>query len=430
MRVLCGEGGTRQGQEAQSRRVTPFGKRLLPIAAPRARPGEHLRFLACPGSSPSGRRRALASIAVLGLGVGLWVALADGTAGEDQTAARTDAGELSARRLAGERLVTGFEGRQAPRAVKRMIREGRVAGVILFSDNLGGHDHARGLIRSIQAIRRPRGLRDPLLVMIDQEGGLVKRLSGPPEASAQAMGRRGGRYSRRQGVLHGPQPEAGGRERQPGAGARRGSARQRDPCPAPQLRRQATPRDPHGGPVRERDAEPGVAAAGKHFPGLGAAGESTDLAVQRIRLKRSELEAGRRAPLPLLHRTRSRHGDDLDRDLHALFAQAGGLLEEDRDRGAASPAGVHRLFLDHRRARDGVRPQLRRAGQGGYRRRQGRHRPAPVHGPPGGRSRGARDPPRAALGKAGARAVRGLGSARAGPASRPVLAERTKGRTR
>jgi beta-N-acetylhexosaminidase len=33
----------------------------------------------------------------------------------------------------------------------------------------------------------------------------------------------------------------------------------------------------------------GVAATGKHFPGLGAAPESTDLAVQRIRLSRREL---------------------------------------------------------------------------------------------------------------------------------------------
>jgi beta-N-acetylhexosaminidase len=33
----------------------------------------------------------------------------------------------------------------------------------------------------------------------------------------------------------------------------------------------------------------GVAATGKHFPGLGAAAESTDQAVQRIRLKRREL---------------------------------------------------------------------------------------------------------------------------------------------
>ena len=132
------------------------------------------------------------------------MALADGTTeGTDagETMAGTDAGELTARRLAGERLVAGFEGLHPPRSVRRMVREGRVAGVILFSDNLGSRTHARRLISRLQAIHRPKGLRDPLLVMIDQEGGLVKRLSGAPEASAQAMGRRGAGYSRHQGAL-------------------------------------------------------------------------------------------------------------------------------------------------------------------------------------------------------------------------------------
>ncbi len=128
------------------------------------------------------------------------MALADGTTGGDGTAVSADAGDLATRRLAGQRLVAGFEGRHPPQAVKRMIREGRVAGVILFSDNLGSRDRVRRLIRRLQAIRRPRGLRDPLLVMIDQEGGLVKRLSGAPKASAQAMGRRGADYSRHQGA--------------------------------------------------------------------------------------------------------------------------------------------------------------------------------------------------------------------------------------
>ena len=79
----------------------------------------------------------------------------------------------------------------------------------------------------------------------------------------------------------------------------------------------------------------GVAATGKHFPGLGAAAENTDLAVQRIRLKRRELRRIDERPYRAFVAQRRRHGDDLDRDLHALLAQAGGLLEEDRDPGAS-----------------------------------------------------------------------------------------------
>jgi beta-N-acetylhexosaminidase len=221
--------------------------------------------------------------------VGLWVALADGTAGKDEIAAQTDAAELPARRLAGERLVTGFEGRRAPPGVKRMIREGTVAGVILFSDNLGDRDHARRLIGRLQAIRRPRGLRDPLLVMIDQEGGLVKRLSGAPQASALEMGRRGGEYSRRQGIRTArnlkrvgvnvnlaPVLDVG----RPGSAIR---AQHRSFGGKPRRVIRTAVRFARGMESR------GVTAAGKHFPGLGAADQSTDVAVQRIRLKRSEL---------------------------------------------------------------------------------------------------------------------------------------------
>ena len=80
-----------------------------------------------------------------------------------------------------------------------MIRRGKVAGVILFSDNLPSRSAGRRLIARLQHVPRPRGLRDPLLVMIDQEGGLVKRIGGAPTASAAVMGARGPGFSRRQG---------------------------------------------------------------------------------------------------------------------------------------------------------------------------------------------------------------------------------------
>ena len=211
------------------------------------------------------------------------MALADGTA------VGTDAGDLTAGRLAGGRLVTGFEGRHPPRAVKRMIRKGRVAGVILFSDNLGSRDRVRRLIGRLQAIRRPKGLRDPLLVMIDQEGGLVKRLPGAPDASAKAMGRRGAGYSRRQGartarnlkrvgvnVNLAPVLDVG----RPGSAIR---SEHRSFGGKP--RRVVRTAIPFASAMEQR----GVAATAKHFPGLGAAPENTDLAVQRIRLKRGEL---------------------------------------------------------------------------------------------------------------------------------------------
>jgi beta-N-acetylhexosaminidase len=239
---------------------------------------------ALPGKLTFWRRRAVAGLTVVAVGAGLWVALADGTATE-----RGDASDLTASRMAGERLVAGFDGRRPPRALKRMIRAGRLAGVILFSDNLRSRDHARGLIRRLQAIHRPRGLRDPMLMMVDQEGGLVKRLPGAPDASAQAMGRRGADYSRRQGArtarnLKGvgvnvdlaPVLDVG----RPGSAIR---AQHRSFGGRPRRVIRTGIRFATGMEAR------GVAATGKHFPGLGAAPESTDLAVQRIRLSRREL---------------------------------------------------------------------------------------------------------------------------------------------
>src|SRR4051794_15677271 len=115
------------------------------------------------------RRRATGALLVAGVAVGLWVALADGSGGAKDASQATDAGRLSVRELAGERLIAGFSGTEVPAKVEDMIKAGDLAGVILFSENLPSRHHARRLIRHLQGIKRPRGLRDPLLIMVDQE---------------------------------------------------------------------------------------------------------------------------------------------------------------------------------------------------------------------------------------------------------------------
>jgi beta-N-acetylhexosaminidase len=259
-----------------------------------------------PGRLTFWRRRAVALLSVGAVGAALWVALGDGTSAGDGISGASAASELTKAELAGERLVTGFGGPRPPQKVVRMIRRGELAGVILFSENLGSRHHARRLIRGLEAIKRPPGLRDPLLVMIDQEGGLVKRLSGPPDSSAQAMGRRGPAYSRRQGaktarnlrsvgvnVNLAPVLDVG----------RRGSAiRAQHRSFGGKPRRVIRTAIPFATAMQRR----GVAATGKHFPGLGAAPEDTDFAVQRIRLRRSEL---RRVDEKPYRAFTARHGD-------------------------------------------------------------------------------------------------------------------------
>jgi beta-N-acetylhexosaminidase len=177
-----------------------------------------------------------------------------------------------------------------------MIREGNAAGVILFSDNLPSRAAGRQLVRRLQAIERPPGLGDPLLVMTDQEGGLVKRVEGAPSASAQGMGERGAAFSRAQGretaanlrsvgvnvdlapVLDVARP--GGTIAETGRGF--GST-------AAGVAATAVP-------FAEGLQAGGVVATAKHFPGLGAARLNTDDAVERIGLPASTLRSVDEAP--------------------------------------------------------------------------------------------------------------------------------------
>lgn len=200
------------------------------------------------------------------------------------------AAELRPDRLAGQRLIAGWDGTRPPRGLERLVKRGRVAGVILFEDNVPSRSTARQSIARLQGIERPGGLGAPLLVMVDQEGGLVKRVDGPPAASAAQMGARGPGYARRQGAR-----TAAGLARagfnvdlapvldigRPGSAI---SAEQRAFGGRPG-RVIAVGVEGFGAGLRSR----GIAATAKHFPGLGAAETNTDFASQEIRISKRKL---------------------------------------------------------------------------------------------------------------------------------------------
>ena len=224
-------------------------------------------------------------------------AFALGAALGDGPSARPKAAELlSAEKLAGQRVIVGFDGTEIPAALREMIREGHLAGVILFADNLPSRAAGRRLIARLQAVARPRRLRDPLLVMVDQEGGLVKRIGGAPTASAEQIGARGPAEAREQGrrtaanlrdvgfnVNLAPVLDVG----RPG-----GVIEETDRAFGTSAARVARTAIPF---ARAMQAA-GVAATAKHFPGLGAARLNTDFAVQRIRLPRRTLRNVDEAP--------------------------------------------------------------------------------------------------------------------------------------
>lgn len=214
---------------------------------------------------------------------------------------------LPAEQLAGQRIVTGLRGTSISPGLREAIRKGRIAGIVLFAENIPSRAAARRLVARLQGIRRPPKLRDPLLVMTDQEGGLVKRLGGAPTASAREMGARGAAFSAQQGrrtaanlrdlginVDLAPVLDVG----RPGGVI----AETERSFGATAARVEAT-----AIPFAKALQAGGVAATGKHFPGFGAAVENTDFAVERVDLSRGELRA-------------------VDEKPYAAFAAAGGKL--------------------------------------------------------------------------------------------------------
>jgi beta-N-acetylhexosaminidase len=200
---------------------------------------------------------------------------------------------LSVRQLAGQRVIASFRasGARPPAALVRRIRRGELAGVVLFGQNGTTVDALRRVTRTLQAHARRSPVKLPLLVMLDQEGGAVKRLPAEPprrsaaqlgalrsRAAARAEGLATARSLRRAGVNVDLAPVADV--------ARPGSA---------MLREGRT----FGGPGSDVGGLAGAFAAGlrrggveaavKHFPGFGAARVNTDLEPATIGVTRAWL---------------------------------------------------------------------------------------------------------------------------------------------
>lgn len=88
---------------------------------------------------------------------------------------------MSLAREVASLFVVGFPGLTADREVEALIDDG-VRGVILFKRNVESPKQVAALVRSL----KERAGR-PLLASIDQEGGRVARLRGPPFTSLPSM---------------------------------------------------------------------------------------------------------------------------------------------------------------------------------------------------------------------------------------------------
>ena len=194
---------------------------------------------------------------------------------------------LTLRQAVGQHMVFAYSGATPPAALVKRIERGEAAGVVLFSRNVRDLDALRTRMDALQALQKPG--EPPLLIMVDQEGGSVRRLPGPPERApsdttsknaAYDSGAAAGKLLAGHGINVDLAPVVD--VARPGSVlAAEGRTFGRDPATVAE--RAAW----FSGGLRGH----GVQTVYKHFPGFGAATVNTDDATARIDLPLSTLRA-------------------------------------------------------------------------------------------------------------------------------------------
>ncbi|MEH0022358.1 MAG: glycoside hydrolase family 3 N-terminal domain-containing protein [Desulfobacter sp.] len=80
--------------------------------------------------------------------------------------------------MAGQRLMLGFDGHRLDTGLKRLIRDYRAGGIILFKNNIDSPAQLKALCADARQFARDCGLPG-LFIAVDQEGGVVARLRRP-----------------------------------------------------------------------------------------------------------------------------------------------------------------------------------------------------------------------------------------------------------
>ena len=233
---------------------------------------------------------------------------ATSTAGSGNGQAGTGAGprhralprlpHLTDRQLAGQRVIYSYTGHTPPAELLAKIRAGQVAGVIFFSGNISSQAQLSKVAGELQqaAMSKSDPVREPLLLMTDQEGGMVRRLPGGPAKSEKQIGlsvhpasaaRNAGRVAaanlRSAGLNVNLAPVLDVYRKAGNFIDQFGRSYSRDPAIVSQL----------GADFIQAQQGKGVAATAKHFPGLGAAArsENTDLRPVTLNLSRNQIRS-------------------------------------------------------------------------------------------------------------------------------------------
>ena len=196
---------------------------------------------------------------------------------------------LSLQQMAGQRVIYSYGGLKPPAGLLRLIRHGEVGGVIFFGPNVSSPAQIASVIAELdRANASPLNpVRAPLLLMTDQEGGLVRRVPGAPLLSEREIGESAD-----------PAAEAAGAGT--GAGLNlRGLGINVNLAPVLDVYRQPGDFDDQyqrsysmnpavvaglGAGFIKAQQGAGVAATAKHFPGLGAAAQQQDTDLRPVTL--------------------------------------------------------------------------------------------------------------------------------------------------
>jgi beta-N-acetylhexosaminidase len=197
----------------------------------------------------------------------------------------TLAATLSPAQLAGQRVIYSYSGLTPPSALLKLIRHGEVGGVIFFSSNYKSRSQFTAAVAKLvssNGVAQNPAHKYPLMLMVDQEGGEVRRLPGAPADSEKYIGSR--RTAARRAALATAAGKGAG-ENLLSFGLNVNLAPVLDVYRAPgdfddQFQRSYS-MNPHvvstlGSDFVKAQQATGVAATAKHFPGLGAATANQD----------------------------------------------------------------------------------------------------------------------------------------------------------
>jgi beta-N-acetylhexosaminidase len=76
----------------------------------------------------------------------------------------------------GQMCMFGFSGTELNHSIREIIREQKIGGIILFSENILEPKQVQQLCHDLQRWNRECGSNYPLLISVDQEGGSISRI--------------------------------------------------------------------------------------------------------------------------------------------------------------------------------------------------------------------------------------------------------------